>query len=109
MGCSGDQGGRETRRAELERRNGAHFLFVSYEDTQNVFENFMPERETASSEEGVYDWSSILPLCYADLYFSWAPNLLREEVSDSFLRPYNPNISLSLCLKLLTIEAQQRS
>lgn len=92
------------------RREGMGLISsVSYKDTQNVFQNFMPERETASSEEGVYDWSSILLLCYEDLYFSWAPNLLREEVSDSFLGPYNPNINLSLCLKLLTIEAQQRS
>lgn len=43
-----------------------------------------------SSEEGVYVWASVLPLCYEDLYFFWAPNLLREEVSDFFLRSISP-------------------
>ena len=56
----------------------------------NVFENFLPERKTMNREEGVYVWATTLPSCYEDLYFFWPPNLLREEVSDSFLRPINP-------------------
>lgn len=44
----------------------------------------------------MYPWASILPLCYKDLYFSWASNTFGEEVCNSFLSLHTSNTNLSL-------------